>query len=78
MTPLTLNWVSNAVVLAVIVGDVVLARTRTGPGTARVRTTKARSLSDRACIEACSELAETVGFEPTEGLRLHDLSRVAH
>ena len=45
----------------------------------RPRTTKARSSSGPGLNRYCSgELAETVGFEPTEGLRLHDLSRVAH
>ena len=65
LTPLALNWVSNGVLLAVIVGDVLLDRRR--------RTATARTLRVRAVLRA-----ETVGFEPTEGLRLHDLSRVAH
>ena len=44
------------------------ARPGTAPDTATARTLRARAVLR----------AETVGFEPTEGLRLHDLSRVAH
>ena len=84
VTPLTLSWVSNLVLAAVIVGDVVLARRAASRTSARgrligrARTTKARSSSGPGLNRELLMLAETVGFEPTEGLRLHDLSRVAH